>query len=160
MDTRQYLNGHVCPSHTPAANAGRPEPVEHDASWIAASFQTPVGAVGGSDVNKTRSGGYVSRQRAQRIAETRDAIREHDGDEAANIIYSIALTLDVLSMNECRAEFDRLNIKESARGSAFGLAVKRGWLRHCGSVKSTSEKTKNHRLSAYRSLVYESEKTA
>jgi hypothetical protein len=159
-DTRAYLTGRRCPDHTPAKAAGRAEPVEHDASWIGRYWQTPVGALGGSDINKTRSGGYTSRQKAKRIAETRDAIREHDDDEAANIIYKFALDLEVLSMNECRAEFDRLGIKDSARGNAWGTAVKRGWLRHCGSVKSTDPATKGHRLSAYTSLVYERERAS
>jgi hypothetical protein len=159
-DTRAYLTGRRCPDHTPAKAAGRQEPVEHDASWIGRSWQTPVGALGGSDINKTRSGGYTSRQKAVKIAQQRDAVREHDTDEAANIIYTEALKRDVLSMNECRAEFDRQGIKESARGSAWGLAVKRGWLRHCGSVQSEGDKTKKHRISAYTSLVYESERAS
>jgi hypothetical protein len=159
-NTRAYLTGRRCPDHTPAKAAGRAEPIEHDASWIGRSWQTPVGALGGSDINKTRTGGYTSRQKAVKIAQQRDAVREHDTDEAANIIYTAALKLEVLSMEECRAEFDRQGIKESTRGSAFGLAVKRGWLRHCGSVKSTGEKTKGHRLSAYTSLVYERERAS
>ncbi len=159
-DTRLYLNGKVCPDHTPARAAGRQEPPTGDSSWMATARPTLAGALGGSDINKTRPGGYVSRQKAKKIAEQRDAFREAAADEAANIIYDYALKHAVLSANECRAEFIRREIKEGARGSAWGLAVKRGWLRHCGSVKSTDPATKGHRLSAYTSLVYEGEKTA
>lgn len=72
---RRYLNGWFCASHTPAAMAGHAEPHGQDASWIGRSRQTLPGARGGSDINKERPGGYVSRQKAARIAATRDALR-------------------------------------------------------------------------------------
>src|SRR5438552_1585218 len=90
-DTRHYLNGKVCPDHTPAKAGGRPEPVEHDASWIGRSQQTLHGAMGGVDINKTRTGGYMSRQRAVKIAQQRDAVREASTNEAADIIFQIAI---------------------------------------------------------------------
>jgi hypothetical protein len=156
-DTRAYLTGRKCPDHTPAKAAGRPEPIEHDASWIGRSWQTPVGALGGSDINKTRSGGYTSRQKAKRIAETRDAVREHAYDAAADIIFRLAIANEVVSMNLCRTEFDIAQVKETARGPAFGLAVKRNWIRHNGSVKSEDPATKGHRINTYESLIYRSE---
>ena len=80
-DTREYIPGPRCPAHTPAALAGRPEPPQTDASWIAKSRQTLPSAQGGTDINKERPGGYTSRQKAQRIAATRDALRSQ-GTEA------------------------------------------------------------------------------
>jgi hypothetical protein len=156
-DVRLYLTGRRCPLHTPAAVAGRPEPIEHDASWIGRSWQTPVGALGGSDINKTRSGGYTSRQKAVKIAQQRDAVREHAYDAAADIIFRLAIANEVVSMNLCRAEFDIAQVKETARGPAFGLAVKRNWIRHNGSVKSEDPATKGHRINTYESLIYRSE---
>lgn len=75
-DTRRYLNGPACPEHTPARFAGHPEPGRTaDGSWIAGSRRTSTWAKGGTDINKERPGGYVSRQRAVKIAAERDAIR-------------------------------------------------------------------------------------
>lgn len=75
-DTARYLIGYACPVHTPAAIDGRPEPTGGDqGAWIAGSQQTSVWAKGGTDLNKEKSGGYVSRQRAAKIAAERDAIR-------------------------------------------------------------------------------------
>lgn len=75
-DTKRYLNGPACPDHTPATFANRPESgLTADASWVATSRQTPIWAKGGTDLDKERPGGYVSRQRAVKIAAERDAIR-------------------------------------------------------------------------------------
>jgi hypothetical protein len=153
-ETRAYLTGRRCSAHTPAKAGGRPEPIEHDASWIGRSWQTPVGALGGSDINKTRSGGYTSRQKAVKIAQQRDAVREHAYDAAADIIFRLAVANEVVSMNLCRAEFDMADVKETSRGPAFGLAVKRNWIRHNGSVKSEDPATKGHRINTYESLIY------
>lgn len=76
IGTRRYLNGPACPDHTPAKLAGRNEPPHGDGSWIARSHPTPTWAKGGTDINKERPGGYVSRQRAIKIAAERDATRE------------------------------------------------------------------------------------
>lgn len=74
---RRYLQGERCPQHTPAAEAGRPEPpVSLSGEWVTRSRQTLPSAKGGSDLNKERPGGYMSRQRAEKIAATRDALRE------------------------------------------------------------------------------------
>jgi hypothetical protein len=78
-DAIRYLNWAACPEHTPAKFAGRNEPPPQDASWILTSRQTLAGAKGGSDIDKERPGGYVSRQRAQKIAATRDALRATGG---------------------------------------------------------------------------------
>jgi hypothetical protein len=72
---RRYLNWAACPDHTPAKFGGRDEPPTQDASWVLASRQTLIGAKGGTDINKERPGGYMSRQRAKKIAVTRDAVR-------------------------------------------------------------------------------------
>lgn len=75
-ETRRYLVGPACALHTPAALAGRPEPgATADGSWIAKSQPTSHYAKGGTDINKERPGGYMSRQRAQRIADERDRAR-------------------------------------------------------------------------------------
>lgn len=72
-DTRLYLVGHACPEHTPAALAGRPEPdTQIDPARTDKAMRimpTPHWSKGGTDLNKERPGGYVSRQRAQKIAD-------------------------------------------------------------------------------------------
>jgi hypothetical protein len=153
-DTRQYLNGHVCSDHTPARAAGRSEPVEHDASWIGQSWQTPAGAVGGSDINKTRTGGYTSRQKAKKIAQQRDAVREASTNEAADIIFQIAIKQQRFSINDCRPAFDRAGIKETARGPAFGAAKRRKWIEFADTAESTGESAKGARVQIYTSLIY------
>lgn len=74
-DTRRYLVGPACPQHTPAALAGHPEPdsqVDPDLTDHALRrARTPQWARSAVEVNKSRPGGYVSRQRAERIAEDR-----------------------------------------------------------------------------------------
>lgn len=75
--TRRYLNGPACDQHSPWALAGRPDPrtqvdpARTDAAMRVTSA-TPW-AMGGTDLGKTRPGGYISRQRAQKIAAQRDA---------------------------------------------------------------------------------------
>lgn len=76
-ETRRYLIGPACALHTPAALASRPEP-EHqvDYSRSAAAIRrapTPAWTKGGTDLNKERPGGYMSRQRAARQHEARQA---------------------------------------------------------------------------------------
>lgn len=74
-DTRRYLNGYACPDHTPAKLYGRAEPGRTaDGSWIAQSQLTGLWAKGGTDINKERPGGYMSRQRAVNIAAERDRL--------------------------------------------------------------------------------------
>lgn len=76
-DTAPYLGGPACPQHTPAAMYGRPEPTGGDrGNWIASSPLTGIWVKGATDINKERPGGYMSKQRAQKIAAQRDAIRE------------------------------------------------------------------------------------
>ena len=75
---RRYLNGRFCPDHTPAKMSGRPEPPEQDTSWIARSRPTNPSTPGATDIDKLKPGGYMSRQRAQRIAASRDAQRERE----------------------------------------------------------------------------------
>jgi hypothetical protein len=78
-NARGYLNFWACPEHTPAKAANRPEPPEGGGAWVLESRRTLPSARGGSDLDKERPGGYVSRQRAERIAQTRDALREQGG---------------------------------------------------------------------------------
>jgi hypothetical protein len=76
-DTGRYLNGTYCPAHTPAATAGHPEPgrTAGDGGWINRTWHTPTYAKGATDINKERPGGYMSRQRAVKIAAAKDAER-------------------------------------------------------------------------------------
>lgn len=77
-DTRRYLNGPACDQHAPWAHAGRPapwtqvDPARTDAAMRISSASTWV--MGGTDIDKTRPGGYVSRQRAIKLAAERDAL--------------------------------------------------------------------------------------
>lgn len=79
-DTKRYLNSIACPEHAPWAIAGRLDPATQiDPARTEKALRirpTPIWAKGGTDINKERPGGYVSRQRAQKIAAERDAIRE------------------------------------------------------------------------------------
>lgn len=76
-DTRRYLTGPHCDPHSPWGIAGRPDPRtqidptrREDVLRVA---PTPEFAKGGTDINKERPGGYVSRQRAVKLAAERDA---------------------------------------------------------------------------------------
>jgi hypothetical protein len=70
LPARRYINEWLCPTH-------EPERVEPDLSrtldaLVAAGGRQdhlgPFAVKGGSDIVKSRPGGYVSRQRAERIA--------------------------------------------------------------------------------------------
>lgn len=70
-DTKRYLNAFACSEHTPAKMAGHPEPPISDPTRTEKAMRklaTPKWAKGGTDLNKERPGGYVSRQRAEKIA--------------------------------------------------------------------------------------------
>jgi hypothetical protein len=69
-----------------------------------------------------------------------------------DIIRKVASEREVLSMNECRAEFDLAGIKKTSRGRAFDTAQKARVIERIGSVPSTDPDTKSHRISSYRSL--------
>lgn len=78
--TRRYLNGPACDPHSPWALAGHKDPrTQIDPSRTDAAMRITSAspwAMGGTDLDKTRNGGYVSKQRAIRIAAERDAIRD------------------------------------------------------------------------------------
>lgn len=71
-DTRRYLNADACPDHTPARIAGNREPATMvDPARTDAAMRimhTSPWAKGGTDLDKEKPGGYVSKQRAARIA--------------------------------------------------------------------------------------------
>lgn len=77
--THRYTTGPACDDHAPWALAGRPapwtliDPARTDRAMRI--MPTPIWAKGGTDIAKERPGGYKSKQRAQREADERDAIR-------------------------------------------------------------------------------------
>lgn len=79
-DTRRYLNGPACDQHSPWALAGHKDPrtqIDPERTNTAMRISSAsVWSPGGTDIDKLKPGGYVSRQRAQKIAAERDAIRE------------------------------------------------------------------------------------
>lgn len=64
---RLYLSGPRCPEHTPAALAGHAEPGQ-TAYGYTPRWGTTYAQMGAVDINKSRRGGYVSRQAALRRA--------------------------------------------------------------------------------------------
>lgn len=78
-ETRRYTTGPACSAHSPWGIAGRPDPtslIDPERTDRALRVAvTPLWAKGGTDIDKEKPGGYVSRQRATKIAAERDAIR-------------------------------------------------------------------------------------
>lgn len=78
-DTHPYISGDSCDEHAPWALLGHPNPTTHiDPARTDRAMRimpTPLWAKGGTDIAKERPGGYKSKQRAQREADERDAIR-------------------------------------------------------------------------------------
>lgn len=76
-DTHPYLNGAHCDQHAPWAVAGHKDPrTQIDPARTDAAMRiaaTPMFAIGGTDLNKQRPGGYKSRQAAIKEAAQRDA---------------------------------------------------------------------------------------
>lgn len=76
-ETRRYTTGPACASHSPWGHAGRPDPTtlidpaRTDAALRITSASPWV--MGGTDVDKLKPGGYVSKYRAEKIAAERDA---------------------------------------------------------------------------------------
>lgn len=71
----------------------------------------------------------------------------------AALIHEWALTHRELSANSMRVFFDGHGVKESQRDSAFGTAVRNGWVELVRFEQSTDAATKGHRIAVYRSLV-------
>jgi hypothetical protein len=71
---------------------------------------------------------------------------------ALDIIRDHARENEVFSINELRCEFDRVGIKETLRGPAFGMARRKKLIEPAGHVPSTSEATKKHEIKTWRSL--------
>lgn len=78
-DTRLYIIGPACDQHAPWAITGRKDPrTQIDQTRTEPAMRiapTPLYAKGGTDIDKLKPGGYVSRQRAVKIAAERDAAR-------------------------------------------------------------------------------------
>jgi hypothetical protein len=72
---------------------------------------------------------------------------------AAMLIREHATVHDILSANDLRAAFDHWGIPETARGPAFGAAVKAGVIRKTGHTPSTDPATKKHDIQTYVSLI-------
>ena len=71
-DGRRYLNGRYCTEHAPKSPTPDPERTADGLRRLAGiqrrSYRlSPYAVKGGSDIVKERPGGYVSRQRAERI---------------------------------------------------------------------------------------------
>lgn len=58
-----------------------------------------------------------------------------------------------LSSNGLREAFDRASIPGPLRGPAWARAVKAGYIEPIGHTPSTGEKTNNHHVQRYRSLI-------
>lgn len=76
-DTRRYIIGPACDEHAPWAFAGHKNPrTQRDPARTEKALRvapTPLFQKGGTDLDKEKPGGYMSRQRAMKIAEQRDA---------------------------------------------------------------------------------------
>lgn len=75
--TRRYLNSDACDQHSPWAIAGRPDPrtqIDPDLTDSARRISSASPwTEGATDLDKRKPGGYMSRQRAKKIAAQRDA---------------------------------------------------------------------------------------
>jgi hypothetical protein len=76
-NTRAYITGPACDQHAPWAHAARVDPrTQIDPAHTEKALRkqaTPLWAKGATDIAKERPGGYMSKQRAERIAAERDA---------------------------------------------------------------------------------------
>jgi hypothetical protein len=81
-------------------------------------------------------------------------------NNAIGIILKRAREHPRLCADDVHAAMDQAGVSGPARGSAWQYAIRKEWIEEDGVVRSLAPKTKGHRISVYRSLLYVAERVA